>query len=167
MIAHESFWIAHKEKLLFAAAAALLACGALMSGPGLPPAPRSGPRASPGANEPPFLAMAMFVDSNREYFDERKRWVFVEEAIVERKPPVQLPLPRPAVPAPPWPMPRPGPLLEHSKSQPRLFQPLDTFELPQDAPATGATGGGAAAPAPGGAPTPATGKAPAQAGGGN
>jgi hypothetical protein len=167
MRARESFWLAHKEKLLFAAAAAVLAGAAAVRAPGLPDFARSGPRVSPKATGAQELATAVFVDADREYFDERKRWIFVEEAVVERKPPVQLPLPRPAVPAPPWPMPRPGPLLEHSKSQPRLGQPLDKFELPEDAQKTGATGGGAVAPAPGGAPTPGTGKAPAQAGGGN
>ena len=146
----EPFYLEHKEKLLFLAAALLLAAKVGLPGKPLPAAPGDAQSVPGPIRSAEVAEVRAFIESDLEYYwnEQGKHWIFVEEPTIEvREPviddrtfaasftievrePVKLDLPAPYVPEPPWPLPAPGPLLRHTAEQPRLGEPLDTPEIP-------------------------------------
>lgn len=128
----EPFYLEHKEKLLFLAAALLLAAKVGLPGKPLPAAPGDAQSVPGPIRSAEVAEVRAFIESDLEYYwnEQGKHWIFVEEPTIEVREPVKLDLPAPYVPEPPWPLPAPGPLLRHTAEQPRLGEPLDTPEIP-------------------------------------
>jgi len=130
----DPFYLEHKEKLLLLAAGALLALAFVPQEP-IPESDRlvlrEGQTVAEAARTADVADVRSFVRGEIEYYwDERRSWVFVQEAVKEVRTAVDLPLPKPYVPKPPWPLPTPGPLLRFTGNQPRLGEPLEDPEIP-------------------------------------